>query len=101
LAFAFAADGPDGFCPFEGGVLELSGVFGGSPSVASSSAIRAVSCAFYSTNASIRAINAEIKASLSGESDESVTHRLTHILTRRATQKSTRARARHRRLATT
>src|SRR4051812_36515019 len=50
---------------------------------------------------SIRAINAEIKASLSGGSDGSVTHRLTHILARRATQKSTRARARYRRLATT
>ena len=59
--------------PLEGGVLELSGVFSGSPSVASSSAIRAVSCAFCSTNASIRAINAEIKASLSGGSDGSVT----------------------------
>jgi len=32
-----------GLCPFEGGTLELSGVFGGTPSFASSSATRAVS----------------------------------------------------------
>src|SRR4249920_1027973 len=31
------------FCPFDGGRLELSGVFGGSPSFASSSATRAIS----------------------------------------------------------
>jgi len=44
--------------PFDGGTLELSGVFGGRPSFASSSAIRA-------TSASIRATSAAIKASFS------------------------------------
>ena len=43
LAFAFGADGADGFCPFDGGTLELSGVFGGLFSCASSSATRLVS----------------------------------------------------------
>ena len=58
---------PDGFCPFEGGTLELSGVFGGSPSVASSSAIRAVSCAFCLACARINWIS----AGLSSESSSS------------------------------
>jgi len=43
LAFGFGAAGPDGFCPFDGGTLELFGVFGGSPGLASNSATRAVS----------------------------------------------------------
>jgi len=58
--------------PFDGGTLELSGVFGGRPSFASSSAIRA-------TSASIRATSAAIKASFSGKSGGGVTQRLTHI----------------------
>jgi len=45
LALASGVDGSDFFCPFEGGTLELSGVFGGKPSVASSSASRAVKAA--------------------------------------------------------
>jgi len=32
------AEGSDGFCSFDGGTLELSGVFGGRPSFASRSA---------------------------------------------------------------
>ena len=39
----FAFSGWFAFCPFDGGRLELSGVFGGSPSFASSSATRAIS----------------------------------------------------------
>src|SRR3954467_4705761 len=46
LAFALGAEAPDGFCPFDGGTLELSGVFGGRPSLTSSSATRAASAAF-------------------------------------------------------
>src|SRR3954451_19726633 len=75
LAFALGAEAPDGFCPFDGGTLELSGVFGGSPSLTSSSATRAASAAFSATsaswpatNASIRAISAAINASLSCKS---------------------------------
>jgi len=60
LALPLGADGSDGFCPFDGGTLELSGVFGGRPSFASSSAIRA-------TSASIRATSAAIKASFLGQ----------------------------------
>jgi hypothetical protein len=64
--------GSDGFCPVDGGTLELSGVFGGKPSFASSSATRAIS-------ASIRAKSLAIKASLSAKSGGGVIHRLTHI----------------------
>jgi hypothetical protein len=51
-----------GFCPFDSGRLELSGVFGGSPSLASSSAIRrsAVSSRWNSAR-----ISASFSASLS------------------------------------
>ena len=45
LALAFGVDGSDFFCPFEGGTLELSGVFAGKPSLASSSVSRAVKAA--------------------------------------------------------
>ena len=41
------------FCPFEGGSDELSGVFGGVPSFASSSAMRASSALFWSSSSSI------------------------------------------------
>src|ERR1051325_11045197 len=68
LAFALGAEAPDGFCPFDGGTLELSGVFGGRPSLTSSSVTRAASAAFTATSASIRAISAAINASLSCKS---------------------------------
>jgi hypothetical protein len=42
LAFGVRAAGADGFCPFDVGALELSGVFGGSPNSAANSATRAV-----------------------------------------------------------
>jgi len=45
LALALGVDGFDFFCPFEGGTLELSVVFGGKPSLASSSESRAVKAA--------------------------------------------------------
>ena len=44
-ALALGVEGSDFFCPFEGGTLELSGVFAGRPSLASSSASRAVKAA--------------------------------------------------------
>ena len=53
--FARFADRDDAFWPFEGGTLELSGVFGGRPSLASSSATRAVSAATCATNVWISA----------------------------------------------
>jgi len=66
--------------PFDGGTLELSGVFGGRPSFASSSAIRA-------TSASIRATSAAIKASFSAKSGRRCHRRLTHIRDVAATKK--------------
>src|SRR5437867_945888 len=60
LAFAFGNEEPDGFCPFEGGTLELPGVLGGWPSLASNSATRAVSRAFATTSISIRVRSAAI-----------------------------------------
>ena len=51
----FDLDGSNAFWPFEGGTLELSGVFGGRPSLASSSATRAVSAATCATNVWISA----------------------------------------------
>jgi len=57
------------FCPWAGGVLELSGVFGGCPSLASSQATRsfnpvfaAISAVFSLVNPSTRAINASTRA---------------------------------------
>ena len=38
LGLSLGAEGSDGFCSFDGGTLELSGVFGGRPSFASRSA---------------------------------------------------------------
>src|SRR5208283_1491155 len=55
LALVLGVEGSDFFCPFEGGTLELSGVLGGRPSLASSSASRA--------EAATRAINEAISAS--------------------------------------
>ena len=85
LGFIF--EGPDGFWPFDGGTLELSGRLGGRPSLASSSAIRAASLAFSAVSASLRAVSASIRAisvairaSLSIKSGGGgFTHRLTHI----------------------
>ena len=55
LALAFGVEGSDFFCPFEGGTLELSGVLGGRPSSASSSASRAVKAATCAINEAINA----------------------------------------------
>ncbi|MDO8358981.1 MAG: hypothetical protein Q7T08_02955 [Devosia sp.] len=69
LAFAFGTENPDGFCPFDGGTLELSGVLGGRTSLASSSATRPASRAFSAASISTRTISAAITASLSGKSE--------------------------------
>src|SRR5215210_4195986 len=74
LAFALGAEAPDGFCPFDGGTLELSGVFGGRPSLTSSSATRAASAA-------------AINASLSCKSRGGVIYTVTHIRQADATEK--------------
>jgi hypothetical protein len=82
----------DALRPCEGGVLELFGVLGGRPSLASSSATRVRSAVFSATRASIRPISATINASFSGESRKGnsgggvsgVIHRLTHIPRREA-----------------
>src|SRR3954465_1306673 len=94
LAFALGAEAPDGFCPFDGGTLELSGVFGGRPSLTSSSATRAASAAFSATsaslpanNASICAISAAINAYLSCKSRGGVIYTVTHIRQAGATEK--------------
>ena len=72
------------FCPRAGGVLELSGVFGGSFSFARSSAFSFSSASSRLLNSSIRASNVAISASFSAldneeESNGKVIHRLTHI----------------------
>ena len=70
LAFAVA----EGFCPLLGGVLELSGVFGGRPSFASSSATRANSVSHCLVNAAIVSACVRIRrisVSLSSESSPS------------------------------
>jgi len=87
---SLATAGSDGFWFFDGGTLELSGVFGGRPSLASSSATRATSAAFCATSASIRASSAAIKASLSAKSEGGVIHRLTHIREAAATKNVSR-----------
>jgi len=69
LAFAFGAEEPDGFCPFDGGTLELSDVLGGRLSLASSSVTRTVSRVTSATSISLHAISAAIRASLSGKSE--------------------------------
>ena len=55
LPFAFGSwtSGAEGFCPLLGGVLELSGVFVGRSSFASSSATRATSVSHCLVNAAI------------------------------------------------
>ena len=68
------AASPDGFCPREGGVLELSGVFGGRPSLASSSATRAVrisTCRVSAAIVSACARTRRIRLSLSCDSSDS------------------------------
>ena len=87
--FGLLAASSDALRPCDGGVLELFGVLGGRPSLASSSATRVRSAVFSATRASIRAISATINASFSGESRKgnsggAVIHRLTHIPRREA-----------------
>jgi len=53
----------EAFWPRLGGRLELSGVFGGCPSFASSLATRSFSSAFSAINTLIRSISAKISAS--------------------------------------
>ena len=71
------------FCPCAGGVLELSGVFGGSFCFARSAAFSSSNAARRLLNSSIRANNVAIRASFSAldneeESSGGVIHRLTH-----------------------
>ena len=47
LALRFGPDENDGFCPLDGGRLELSGVLRGRPSLASSAATRSVNIAIW------------------------------------------------------
>src|ERR1700693_4584118 len=74
----------DALRPCEGGVLELSGVFGGRLSFPRSAAFSASRAASSLLNSSIRASNVAISASFSalvraGESKGGITHTLTHI----------------------
>ena len=80
-----AGEGPEALRPCDGGTLELSGPFGGKPSLASNSAKRAFSATFSETSASMRATSVAISASLSiGAGRGEVTHRLTHTQPHRA-----------------
>ena len=91
-SLGLVVDARDALCPCEGGVLELSGVFGGKSSLARRLAFSARSAAFCASNtvsrllsSSIRASNDAINASFSAldrqeESGGGVTHTLTHIL---------------------
>src|SRR6267143_6092640 len=54
LAFGFASAAPLALCPCEGGVLELSGVFGGKSSLTRSSAFSFRNAAFSASNTSKR-----------------------------------------------
>jgi len=72
------------FCPAAGGVLELSGVFGGSFSFSRSAAFSSSSTSSRLLNSSIRTHNVAISASLSALEDDAesgggVIHRLTHV----------------------
>src|SRR6516162_8394457 len=83
-------------CPRDGGVLELSGFFGGRLSLARSSAFSARSAAFSASKISNRAVksfrrsnNARISASVPAlsrraKSGGRVIHRLTHVRSRKA-----------------
>ena len=57
----FGRSGRLGFCPFEGGVLELSGVFGGALSRASSAAMRAVNVPICAAWARTRATRSSLE----------------------------------------
>src|SRR5713226_6136964 len=97
LAFGFASAAPLALCPCEGGVLELSGVFGGKSSLMRSSAFSFRNAAFSASNTSkrtvrsfSRSINVRISASFAAlsrtdKSGGGIIHRLTHIRRRKAT----------------
>jgi hypothetical protein len=90
LLLALALPSPVAFCPFDGGVLELSGVFGGTVSFASNSATRAANAAICSACAWTCASSATMNASVSDDdsnegSTGGVMDRLTHIQTHGAT----------------
>src|SRR5260370_27654115 len=75
--------------PCEGGVLELSGVYGGSFSFSRSAAFSSSKATSRLLNSSIRASSVAISASFSAldneeESNGAVTHTLTHIARRNA-----------------
>ncbi|MSP83668.1 MAG: hypothetical protein EXQ94_12305 [Alphaproteobacteria bacterium] len=84
---------PLGLCPCKGGVLELSGVFGGSFSLARSATFSSRNAAFSASKAATRATNSSTRdsslatsASLSAALDElestaGVMETLTHIAT--------------------
>src|SRR5208282_4747354 len=74
LALGLGADGSEGFWPLDGGTLELSGVLGGRPNFASSSATRAVRASTCPANAPIVSACAKtrrINVSLSSDSTAS------------------------------
>ena len=74
LRLPLSLAGAEGFCPLLGGVLELSGVLGGRPSFASSSATRANSVSHCLVSAAIISACARtrrISVSLSSESSPS------------------------------
>jgi len=82
--------GLDALRPCDGGVLELSGVFGGRLSFARSAAFSASKVPSRLLNSSIRVNKVAISASLSAldsneESNGGVTRRLTHIRSPNAT----------------
>src|SRR5216684_1685803 len=98
LAFGFASAAPLALCPCEGGVLELSGVFGGKSSLTRSSAFSFRNAAFSASNTSkrtvrsfSRSIKVRISASFAALSRRAksgdgiiIIHRLTHIRRRKA-----------------
>jgi hypothetical protein len=106
LLFGFAPPTPLGLWPREGGLLELSGVFGGSLSLARSAAFSCRSAAFSCRNAAFSASNAATRSSTRATSVASsasfsaavkevgssagVTARLTHNSPRRTSRKNYR-----------
>lgn len=91
LALGLAVPAPFALRPCDGGVLELSGVFGGRVSLSRSAAFSASKAATRAANASTRANNAMINASFSDDdnwrrSGRGVMERLTHIPTPGATR---------------
>ena len=91
MPLGLALSSPLALRPWDGGVLELSGVFGGSFSFASNSATRAVNAAICSACACTWASSAMINASFSDgdraeRSDGGVMGGLTHIPALRATE---------------